>query len=56
VLAGGVVAEVGLLLVIGDDLTAVALALLGIQAVCATTILTMAMRQRTPAGQAYVPV
>jgi O-antigen/teichoic acid export membrane protein len=56
VLAGGVVAEVVLLLVIGDDLTAIALALLGIQAVCATTILTLAMRQRTPAGQAFAPV
>jgi O-antigen/teichoic acid export membrane protein len=56
VLAAGVVAEVVLLLLIGDDLTAIALALLGIQAVCATTILTLAMRQRTPAGQAYAPV
>jgi O-antigen/teichoic acid export membrane protein len=56
VLAAGVVAEVALLLLIGDDLTAIALALLGIQAVCATTILTLAMRQRTPAGQAYAPV
>ena len=33
---------------IGDDLTAIAIALLGIQAVCAATILTMAMRQKTP--------
>jgi O-antigen/teichoic acid export membrane protein len=56
VLAAGVVAEVVLLLSIGDDLTAIALALLGIQAVCAAIILTMAMRQSTPAGQAYVPV
>jgi O-antigen/teichoic acid export membrane protein len=56
VLAAGVVAEVGLLLAIGDDLTAIALALLCIQAVCAATILTMAMRQQTPAGQAFVPV
>ncbi|MEA2364153.1 MAG: hypothetical protein QOD71_3298 [Thermoleophilaceae bacterium] len=56
VLAAGVVAEVVLLLSIGDDLTAIALALLGIQAVCAATILTMAMRQSTPAGKAFVPV
>ncbi len=56
VLAAGVVAEVVLLLSIGDDLTAIALALLGIQAVCASTILTMAMRTSAPARQAYVPV
>jgi O-antigen/teichoic acid export membrane protein len=56
VLGAGVIAEVVVLLSIGDDLTAIALALLGIQAVCASTILTMAMRQSAPAGQAYVPV
>jgi O-antigen/teichoic acid export membrane protein len=56
VLGAAVVAEVGLLLTIGDDLTAIALALFGIQAVCATTILTMALRQKTPAGQAYAQV
>jgi O-antigen/teichoic acid export membrane protein len=56
ILAAGVIAEVGLLLVIGDNLTAIAIALLGIQAVCATTILTLAMRQKTPAGQAYAQV
>jgi O-antigen/teichoic acid export membrane protein len=56
VLAAAVVAEVLVLLSIGDDLTAIALALLAIQAVCAATILTMAMRQAAPAGQAYVPV
>ena len=53
VLAAGVVAEVVLLLSIGDDLTAIAMALLGIQAVCAAVILTMAMRQRAPDGQAF---
>jgi O-antigen/teichoic acid export membrane protein len=56
VLGAAVVAEVGLLLTIGDDLTAIALALFGVQAVCATTILTMALRQKTPAGQAYAQV
>jgi voltage-gated potassium channel Kch len=56
VLGAGVVAEVALLLAIGDDLTAIAIALLGIQAVCAVTILTLAFRQRTPAGQAYAQV
>ena len=56
VLAGGVVAEVALLLAIGDDLTAIALALFGIQAVCASIILTMALRLKAPAGQAYVQV
>jgi O-antigen/teichoic acid export membrane protein len=56
VLGAAVVAEVLVLLSIGDDLTAIALALLAIQAVCAVTILTMALRQAAPAGQAYAPV
>ncbi len=56
VLAVGVIAEVLVLLSIGDDLTAIALALLVIQAACAAVIVTMAMRQSVPAGQAYVPV
>jgi O-antigen/teichoic acid export membrane protein len=56
VLAGGLVAEVPVLLSLGDNLTAIAIALLAIQAVCAATILTMAMRQKAPAGEAYVPV
>jgi O-antigen/teichoic acid export membrane protein len=56
VLAAGVIAEVALLLSIGDDLTAIAIALLGIQCVCAATILTMALRQKAPAGQAYAHV
>jgi O-antigen/teichoic acid export membrane protein len=56
VLGAAVVAEVLVLLSIGDDLTAIALALLAIQAVCAATILTMALRQAAPAGQAYAPV
>ena len=38
---------------IGDDLTAIAIALLGIQAVCAATILTMAMRQKRPTGVVF---
>jgi hypothetical protein len=50
VLAAGVVVEVPVLLSLGDDLTAIAIALLGIQAVCAGTILTMAMRQKRPTG------
>ena len=53
VLAAGVVVEVPVLLVIGDDLTAIAIALLGIQAVCAATILTMAMRQKRPTGVVF---
>jgi O-antigen/teichoic acid export membrane protein len=56
VLALAVVAEVLVLLSIGDDLTAIAVALLAVQAVCAAAILTMALRQVRPAGQAYVPV
>jgi O-antigen/teichoic acid export membrane protein len=56
VLGAGVIAEVAVLLSIGDDLTAIAVALFCIQAVCASVILTMAMRQRAAAGQAYVQV
>jgi hypothetical protein len=56
VLAAALIVEVPLLLSIGDDLTAIAIALLGIQAVCAASILTLALRQRTPAGQAYAQV
>jgi O-antigen/teichoic acid export membrane protein len=56
VLAGGVIAEVALLLTIGDDLTAIALALFAIQAVCAAIILTMAMRQKAPTGHEYAQV
>jgi O-antigen/teichoic acid export membrane protein len=56
VLGGGVVAEVALLLAIGDDLTAIAIALLAIQAVCAAVILTMAMRQKAPTGHVYAQV
>jgi hypothetical protein len=44
------------LIFIGDDLTAVALALLAVQVVCAATILTLAMRQRKPAGEAFTAV
>jgi O-antigen/teichoic acid export membrane protein len=56
VLGAGVIAEVAVLLSIGDDLTAIAVALFCIQAVCASVILTMAMRQKAAAGQAYVQV
>jgi O-antigen/teichoic acid export membrane protein len=56
VLGAGVIAEVAVLLSIGDDLTAIAIGLFCIQAVCASVILTMAMRQKAAAGQAYVQV
>jgi O-antigen/teichoic acid export membrane protein len=56
VLGAGVIAEVAVLLSIGDDLTAIAIALFCVQAVCASVILTMAMRQKAAAGQAYVQV
>ena len=44
VLALALVVEVGALVAIGADLTAVALALLGIQAACAATLLGLALR------------
>jgi O-antigen/teichoic acid export membrane protein len=56
VLGAGVIAEVAVLLSIGDDLTAIAIALFCIQAVCASVILTMAMRQKAAAGRAFVQV
>jgi O-antigen/teichoic acid export membrane protein len=56
VLGASVVAEVAVLLSIGDDLTAIAIGLFCIQAVCASVILTMAMRQKAATGQAYVQV
>ena len=56
VLGAGVVAEVLVLISIGDDLTAIAVALMIVQAACASVILTMALRQSAPAGEAYVAV
>jgi len=56
VLAAGLIVEVPVLLSIGDDLTAIAIALLCIQGVCASVILTMAMRQKTPTGHEYAQV
>jgi O-antigen/teichoic acid export membrane protein len=53
VLAAGIVVEVPVLLAIGDDLTAIAIALLCIQAFCAVTIFTMAMRQKRPSGVVF---
>jgi O-antigen/teichoic acid export membrane protein len=53
VLAAGIAVEVPALLIIGDDLTAIAIALLGIQAVCSATIFTLAMRQRHPSGVVF---
>jgi O-antigen/teichoic acid export membrane protein len=48
--------EIPVLLTIGDDLTAIAIALFGIQAVCAAVILTMALRQKAPTGHVYAQV
>jgi O-antigen/teichoic acid export membrane protein len=56
VLGGALIVEVPVLLTIGDDLTAIAIALFAIQAVCAVLILTIAMRQRTPTGHVYAQV
>jgi O-antigen/teichoic acid export membrane protein len=56
VLAAGVVAEVLVLISMGDDLTAIAVGLMIVQAACASVILTMALRQSAPAGEAYVAV
>jgi len=53
VLAVGIAVEVPALLIIGDDLTAIAIALLCIQAVCSVTIFTLAMRQRHPSGVVF---
>ena len=55
VLGAAIVVEVFVLIGIGADLTAVALALLAIQIVCGATTLTLALRQRLPAGEAYLP-
>jgi hypothetical protein len=44
------------MLIIGDDLTAIAIALAGIQAVTAAVILTMALRQKAPTGHTYAQV
>jgi O-antigen/teichoic acid export membrane protein len=56
VLGTAAIVEVVALIFIGDDLTAVAVALLAIQVVCAATILTLAMRQKKPAGEAFAAV
>jgi O-antigen/teichoic acid export membrane protein len=53
VLGSAIVVEVPVLLSLGDDLTAIAVALLAIQAACAATMLTLAMRQRVPTGQVF---
>jgi O-antigen/teichoic acid export membrane protein len=55
VLAVGVVAEVVALVVIGADLTSVALALVAIQAVCAGTVLTLAFRRAGTGARFPVP-
>ena len=53
VLACAIVVEVGALIAIGDDLTAIAIALFSVQVVCAGAMLMLALRQRVPAGEAY---
>jgi O-antigen/teichoic acid export membrane protein len=50
VLGAAILVEVPVLLSLGDDLTAIAIALFCIQAACAAAILTMAMRQKRPTG------
>jgi O-antigen/teichoic acid export membrane protein len=52
VLVAGVVVEVLALLAIGADLTRVAMALLAVQAVCATVILCLALQRRGRLGRA----
>lgn len=56
VLAAGVLAEVALVLVIGADLTAVALALLGVQAGCAGVTLVLALGHPSPEIAAEAPL
>jgi O-antigen/teichoic acid export membrane protein len=55
VLGAAIVVEVVVLIGIGANLTAVALALLAIQIVCGASTITLALRQRLPAGEAYLP-
>jgi O-antigen/teichoic acid export membrane protein len=55
VLATALVVEVGVVIAIGDDLTAIAIGLFAVQVVCAGTMLALALRQRVPAGEAYAP-
>jgi O-antigen/teichoic acid export membrane protein len=56
VLAVSLVVEVGVVIALGgDDLTAIAIGLFAVQVVCAGTMLMLALRQRVPAGEAYVP-
>ena len=52
VLLAGVVAEVGALLAIGTDLAHVAMALLGVQAVCAAVVLLLALARRSAPAHA----
>jgi O-antigen/teichoic acid export membrane protein len=53
VLAAGLAVEVPVLLALGDDLTAIAIALAAIQGACAAAILTLALRQRHPSGVVF---
>jgi O-antigen/teichoic acid export membrane protein len=55
VLAVALVMEVVVLLGLGADLTAIAIALVAVQVLCAGVTFTLARRQSTPAGEAYVP-
>jgi O-antigen/teichoic acid export membrane protein len=56
VLAVSLIVEVGVVIALGgDDLTAIAIGMFAVQVVCSATMLTLALRQRVPAGEAYVP-
>jgi O-antigen/teichoic acid export membrane protein len=55
VLSLAIVVEVVVLIVIGADLTAIAMALFGVQVVCAGMTFLLAWRQTAPAGEAYAP-
>jgi O-antigen/teichoic acid export membrane protein len=54
-LGAALVVEVVVLLGLGADLTAIAIALFAVQVVCAGVTFTLARRQTSPAGEAYVP-
>ncbi|MEA2333255.1 MAG: hypothetical protein QOH58_3393 [Thermoleophilaceae bacterium] len=56
VLAAAAVVEVVALIAIGANLTAIALALFGLQVVCAATLLTLSLRKAEPGTHSYLPV
>jgi O-antigen/teichoic acid export membrane protein len=55
VLGVAIVVEVVVLIAIGPDLTAIAIALFAVQGVCAAITFLLAWRQTAPAGEAYAP-